>query len=130
MKDVDFWNKYPILILLLLIVLRSIYGRNQCFVYSKALIPNEYVMIIAAFNQKLQPIFAPGTFLKRNLKLPNKICPAMGIESLPNIGTDVGSGTYKLIGQYGHFLILLHFEGKSLGNTLAPFVPYLFTIRY
>ena len=88
MKDVDFWNKYPILILLLLIVLRSIYGRNQCFVYSKALIPNEYVMIIAAFNQKLQPIFAPGTFLKRNLKLPNKICPAMGIESLPNIGTE------------------------------------------
>ena len=79
-------------------------------------------MIIAALNQQFQPIFALRTFLKRNLKFRNKICPAMSVESLTDIGTDTGTGANQLIRQNRLLLIPLYFvadfdnsQGKRLG---------------
>ena len=42
--------------------------------------------------------------LERDLKLCNKICSAMSVKSLPDIGTDTGTGTNQLIGQNGFLL--------------------------
>ena len=68
----------------------------------------------------------------------------MRIESFSNIGTNTCSGANQLIRQNRLLLIPLYFvahfydsQGKRLGfiyqrtsHTIAPFVPYIFTIHY
>lgn len=57
------------------------------------------IIIIAAFNQQFQPVFALCTFLQGNLEFGNEIGTAMPIECLSNIGADTGSGANELIGE-------------------------------
>ena len=80
------------------------------------------IIIIAAFNQQFQPVFALCAFLQGNLEFGNEISTAMSIECLSNIGADTGSRTDELIGEntfpFGTFDLIAycdHFQSEGFG---------------
>lgn len=93
----------------LLLFLRCVNRRNQHFLEFNTLRQDRGITVIATFDQQLQPIFTLGAFFQSNLEFGNKVCSAVGIESLPDVGSDAGSGTDQLIGQDGSPLFPLDF---------------------
>ena len=74
--------------------------RDQELFHLNALCKDRPIGTVAALQEQLQPVFTLGTFFQRDLELGDKVRPAVGIEGLPDVGADAGTGAEQLIGQH------------------------------
>lgn len=75
-------------------------GDEELF-YFHTLCQDSLMAAETALYEQFQPVFALCTFLQRDLKFSDEVCPAVGLESLPDVGAYAGTGAKKLIGQHG-----------------------------
>ena len=59
--------------LLFRVLLCCVYGWNENFLYFNTFIENRFILIIAAFQKKFNPVFAFSTFLQSYLQPGNKV---------------------------------------------------------